>query len=119
MKPSDQLPVMTFNSGAELRAWLMSNHARSDGIWIRIAKSASKHESVTFHEVLDEGLCFGWSESKRLAGDVDFYLQRFTPRRHRGTTSKRNLQRAADLIAQGRMLPSGLKALALQEGDDA
>ena len=110
---------MTFNSGAELRAWLMANHARSDGIWIRIAKSASKHESVTFHEILDEGLCFGWSESKRLAGDVDFYLQRFTPRRRRGTTSKRNLQRAADLIAQGRMLPSGLKALALQEDADA
>jgi uncharacterized protein YdeI (YjbR/CyaY-like superfamily) len=115
MKPAE-LPILTFNSGAELRAWLMANHAGSEGIWLRIAKSASRHKSVTFQEVLDEGLCFGWSESKRLAGDADFYLQRFTPRRRAGTNSKRNIQRAADLIAQSRMLPSGLKALGLHEG---
>lgn len=118
MKPADNLPIMTFNSSAELRAWLLVNHARSDGIWLRIAKSACKRKTTTFLEVLDEGLCFGWSESKRMAGDADYYLQRFTPRRRSGTTSKRNSLRAADLIARGQMLPSGLKALGMREDAD-
>ncbi len=29
--------------------------------------------SVAFEEVLDEGLCFGWSESKRITYDEKFY----------------------------------------------
>ena len=30
----------------------------------------SEIPSVDFHDVLEEGLCFGWSESNRRAGDA-------------------------------------------------
>ncbi|HII84056.1 MAG TPA: hypothetical protein HA271_04280 [Methanobacterium subterraneum] len=108
-----ELPILSFNSAKELREWLMENHALSSGIWLRIYKKNSGVESVTFEEVLDEGLSFGWSEGKRIKGDEKSYLQRFTPRRTIGTTSKRNLEHVKRLIRENQMMPSGLKALGL------
>jgi uncharacterized protein YdeI (YjbR/CyaY-like superfamily) len=106
-----EFPVFEFKSADELRAWLMKNHTASDGIWVRIYKKGSGVSSVTFEEVLDEGLCFGWSESKRIKGDEISYLQRFTPRRTKGTTSKRNRERIKRLIKVNRMTHSGLTVL--------
>ncbi len=110
---STDLPVMMFPSAPELRAWLERRHESSEGIWVRIYRSGSGVPTVTFEEVLEEGLCFGWSESKRIAGDEQSYLQRFTPRRKLGTTSERNRQLISRLIAEDRMTPSGLRALGI------
>ncbi len=114
---SSELPVLEFRSSAELRAWLMAHHATSDGIWIRIYKANAGIESVSFEEVLDEGLCFGWSESMRRKGDERSYLQRFTPRRARGTTSKRNREHVERLLKEGKMTPAGLGALGIEPDD--
>lgn len=104
-------PVLSFTDRARLREWLVANHASSAGIYLRIYKKHSGIPSVSFEEVLDEGLCFGWSESKRLRGDERSYLQRFAPRRAKGTASERNLDHARRLIEQGLMTPAGLAAL--------
>jgi uncharacterized protein YdeI (YjbR/CyaY-like superfamily) len=109
----DGFPILSFASGSQLRAWLQANGATSDGIWLRIFKRGSGVESVTFDEVLDAGLCFGWSESKRLAEDNHSYLQRFTPRRAKGTKSERNRRRVERLIEEGLMTSQGLRALGM------
>ena len=101
--PSDALPTLAFTNAHELRTWLEKYHNDSSGIWIRIFKKNSGMPSVTFEEVLDEGLCFGWSESVRRSFDKKSYLQKFTPRKSRGTKSARNLARAKALIEQGKM----------------
>ncbi len=105
------LPVVTFGSRAELRAWLEAEHARSAGVWVRLAKSGCGVDSVSFLDVLEEGLCFGWSESTRHAGDRVTYLQKFTPRRTRGTTSERNRRLVEELRSQGLMTPAGEAAM--------
>ena len=110
-KQPDNLPIMSFESASALRKWLIENHATSDGIWVRIGRRHSGVPSITFHELLDEGLCFGWSESTRRSGDEQSYLQRFTPRRTKGTRSMRNQERVQRLIEEGKMMPSGLEAL--------
>lgn len=110
-KQSPELPILAFESVTRLREWLTLNHAESDGIWLKIFKKNSGVPSVTFEEVLDEGLCFGWSESMRRRGDDQYYLQRFTPRRTKGTTSERNREHIERLIRENRMTPSGLLAL--------
>jgi uncharacterized protein YdeI (YjbR/CyaY-like superfamily) len=110
----DKLPVMVFESGEELRAWLMINHGTSDGIWVRIFKKDSRIKSVTFEEVLDQGLCFGWSESMRRKGDESSYLQRFTPRRTQGTASRRNREHIERLIKERKMTPAGLEAAGIK-----
>ncbi|HYO17739.1 MAG TPA: hypothetical protein VES02_03605 [Dermatophilaceae bacterium] len=51
----------------------------SAGMWVRLAKKGSEIPGVDFHDVLEEGLCFGWSESNRRAGDAVSYLQKLTP----------------------------------------
>ncbi len=109
----DDLPVMEFKNGVDLREWLTKNHSTSPGIWIRVFNKQSGEESVTFEELLDEGLCFGWSESMRRGYDEISYLQRFTPRKTRGTTSKRNLDRVKILLAANRMTKAGLLALGI------
>jgi uncharacterized protein YdeI (YjbR/CyaY-like superfamily) len=111
MTTPDGLPIHEFKTSDELRAWLEDHHDSSGGMWLRIYKKNAGVQSVTFEQVLDEGLCFGWSESKRLRYDKDSYLQRFTPRKTVGSQSSRNLVRAQLLVEKGRMRPSGLKAL--------
>ncbi len=106
-----ELSIIAFKSADVLRLWLVENHATSEGIWLRIYKKNSGVASVTFEEVLDEGLCFGWSESMRIKGNEKSYLQRFTPRRTKGTTSKRNQEHIQRLIKEKKMAPFGLKAL--------
>lgn len=111
----EDLPVMEFKNGEALRKWLSQNHSTSPGIWIRVFNKRSKLESVSFEELLDEGLCFGWSESMRRKFDDVSYLQRFTPRKTKGTTSKRNLERVIVLLAAGRMTDEGKRYLASGE----
>jgi uncharacterized protein YdeI (YjbR/CyaY-like superfamily) len=106
-----EFPILAFESADELRAWLESHHAESPGMWLRIFKKNSGVPSVSFEDVLDEGLCFGWSESSRRSHDDVSYLQRFTPRKAPGTSSRRNAARVRALIREGRMTPAGLKAL--------
>jgi uncharacterized protein YdeI (YjbR/CyaY-like superfamily) len=105
------LPIKHFESRAALRRWLEENHATSSGILVRIYKKDSGVVSVGFEDVLDEGLCFGWSESIRLKGDEQSYLQKFTPRRTKGTISQRNRRHATRLLSDGKMTPAGLAAL--------
>lgn len=104
---------MSFATRAELRQWLEGNHGSSAGILVRLYKRGASVASVDFVDVLDEGLCFGWSESQRLKGDEISYLQKFTPRKSRGTTSERNRRHAEMLIAEGRMTDAGRAMLDL------
>ena len=108
------LPVMSFGSRPELRDWLQKEHARSPGVWVRLARVGSGVASVGFRDLLEEGLCFGWSESTRHRGDGHTYLQKFTPRRTRGTTSERNLRLLDALRADGLMSPAGEAAVSTQ-----
>lgn len=110
-----ELPTLEFLTRAALRSWLELNHLSSPGIFVRIFKKHSGLPSVSFEEVLDEGLCFGWSESNRQALDSVSYLQRFTPRKGKGTNSSRNLEHAQLLRSAGLMRPEGLKSLGLSE----
>jgi uncharacterized protein YdeI (YjbR/CyaY-like superfamily) len=105
------LPVVEFKTQAELRAWLINQHATTSGVWVRVFKKSSHIPSVTFEQLLDEGLCFGWSESARRSYDEKSYLQKFTPRKKKGTTSERNLKRARELIEAGMMTASGFEVL--------
>ena len=107
----EALPVVAFATRAELRDWLHLEHARSSGIWVRLARSGTALRSIRFHDLLEEGLSFGWSESTRHSGDAQTYLQKFTPRRTRGTKSERNKRMFEALHAQGLMTAAGEAAM--------
>lgn len=109
----DGLAVRGFADAGELWAWMEKHHSSHQGLWVRLQKTKSPIPSVSFHDLLEAGIAFGWSESTRRAGDALSYLQRFTPRRGKGTTSERNRRIASQLEADGRMTAAGRRALGL------
>lgn len=107
------LEVVAFTDVAALRAWLAGQRTDHPGVWVRLRRSRSSVPSVTFHDLLEEGIAAGWSESTRHGYDDDSYLQRFGPRRTRGTASERNRRIAERLDAEGRLTEAGRRALGL------
>jgi uncharacterized protein YdeI (YjbR/CyaY-like superfamily) len=106
-----ELPIISFKDIQELHLWLKTNSTTSCGVRVRLYKTKSKIPSVTFQELLEEGLCFGWSESKRHPYDEISYLQFFTPRKTKGSTSTRNKLLIEKLIETKRMTDQGFAQL--------
>lgn len=107
---SDDLEIIAFASVEQLWSWLDHHHATHPGAWVRLEKANSNAVSISFHDLLEAGIAYGWSESTRRAHDSTSYLQKFTPRRRPGTASERNRAIADRLEAEGRMTPAGRRA---------
>lgn len=107
----EDLDIVEFADVKALHQWLEAHSTQHPGVWVQLRRARSQHPSVTFHDLLIEGIAFGWSESTRRSYDDDSYLQRFSPRRKRGTVSERNRRIAAELEATGRMTEAGRAAL--------
>ncbi len=117
MKLSPDLPMMLFDSPQQWEDWLKVHHAISPGIRLQIAKKGTGKQSVSYDQALDVALCYGWIDGQKQALDDTYWLQRFTPRRSKSVWSKVNTEKAAALIAQGRMQPAGLKAIEAAKQD--
>ncbi len=109
-KPAE-LPVRLFKDRAAWEAWLARQHAKSAGLWLRIAKAASNVKSVSYAEALDVALCYGWIDGQKKAFDDATWLQKFTPRGKRSIWSKMNREKVQRLVESGRMQPAGLEAV--------
>jgi uncharacterized protein YdeI (YjbR/CyaY-like superfamily) len=115
--PADPLPVKVFESTQAWDAWLATHHADSPGLWLKIAKKGSAGTSISYSDALDVALCHGWIDGQKGRHDDDYWLQRFTPRKPGGNWSKINTERAAALIASGRMRPAGLREVEQAQAD--
>lgn len=99
-----------FTTAAELRHWLEENHATASELLVGFYRRGSGKPSITWQELVDEELCFGWIDGVRKGIDEVSYANRFTPRKPRSTWSAINIARAKELMRLGRMHPAGLKA---------
>ena len=108
MASKSDLPIVAFASQKAWEKWLKVNHVTSTGIWMQLAKKASANPSVTYAEAIEIALCYGWIDGQKQAHNVDFWLQKFTPRGRKSIWSKINREKALALIASGRMKPAGL-----------
>jgi uncharacterized protein YdeI (YjbR/CyaY-like superfamily) len=115
--PPDPLPVMTFESIDAWDAWLAAHHAGSPGLWLKIAKKGAAGTTISYSDALDVALCHGWIDGQKGRHDDDYWLQRFTPRKPGSNWSKINTERAAALIASGRMRPAGLREVERAQAD--
>ncbi|MBM7170234.1 YdeI/OmpD-associated family protein [Streptomyces sp. G44] len=111
------LKVMTCTDEPQLAAWLEKHHADSPGLWVKLAKKGSGVASVTAAEVNDVALCYGWITGHRKSYDDVHYLQKITRRRPRSLWSKVNIDRVAELTAEGRMREPGLAEVASARAD--
>jgi uncharacterized protein YdeI (YjbR/CyaY-like superfamily) len=106
-----------FETPSELRAWLEEHHATEAELWVGFYKKASGRRSLTWSQVVDEALCFGWIDGKVQRIDEQRYRQRLTPRRPTSNWSAVNIAKVAELRAQGRMTPAGEAAFAARRED--
>ena len=109
--------IKSFRNEAALEKWLSANHDRATEIWLRVYKKDSGIESVTTAQALDIALCWGWIDGIRKAYDEKSFLQRYTPRRPKGTWSQINREHVARLIAAGRMTPHGQRQIDAAKAD--
>ena len=112
-----ELPILEFRTSKSWETWLERNHAKSDGIWLRIFKKASGEPTVTYAEALDSALCYGWIDGQKRGHDDVSFLQRFTPRRARSIWSQVNTRHVERLVAAGRMRPAGMRAVEEAKAD--
>lgn len=98
-------------SAAALRDWLEAHHGQEASIWlVTWKKGADPDRHVSTGEVLDELLCFGWVDGRRMVLDEARTMQLVAPRRVQHW-SRSYKERAARLIEEGRMRPPGQAAI--------
>jgi uncharacterized protein YdeI (YjbR/CyaY-like superfamily) len=114
--PTD-LPVLGFDDQAALEEWLEAEHATAPGVYVKLAKKGAGVPSVTYAELVESCLCFGWIDGRSNRLDDRFYLQRITPRRTRSVWSQKNVEAVGALTAGGRMRPAGLAAVEAARAD--
>ena len=92
---------------------MKKNHAASPGVILVYAKKHTRLSSLDWDEAVEEALCFGWIDSKRMPLDGDFFLQIFTPRKAKSRWSGLNKKRVAALTEAGLMTKAGQAAIDL------
>ncbi len=108
----DNLPITLFETEQDWIHWLEKN-GNDPGIWVQIAKKGSGINSINYQETLEVALCFGWIDGVKNTYDDKSWVQRFTPRKPNSKWSKINRNKAEELIAAGKMRPSGLAVIEL------
>jgi uncharacterized protein YdeI (YjbR/CyaY-like superfamily) len=106
-KAKRDLAVLAFKSRQAWDAWLASQPADSQGLWLKLAKKSSGIASVSKPEAIDSALCHGWIDGQIDSLDDTYWLVRFTPRRSTSKWSEKNRTRALQLVALKRMRPAG------------
>jgi uncharacterized protein YdeI (YjbR/CyaY-like superfamily) len=99
-----------FATPRDLRAWLLEHHDTATELWVGLYKKGSGRPSVTWSEVVDEALCFGWIDGVRRGIDDQSYMNRLTPRKPNSNWSAVNIRRVQELTKRRRMRAAGLKA---------
>ena len=105
-----------FSRRAQLREWLEHYAATNKECWIamyRVRRPAECGDCLSYIDVVEEALCFGWIDStlKRLPDGR--LAQRLSPRRKRSHWTELNKQRCASLEARGLMTEAGRRVLAM------
>ena len=98
-------------SKTEWRKWLQENHISKQAVWLVYYKKKSEIESITWSEAVDEALCFGWIDSKRISIDKNISHQFFSKRKPKSTWSKINKNKVQEFIEKGLMTEAGLKCI--------
>ncbi len=84
-----------------------------------LAKKGTFRSTTTLNhdQALEEALCHGWIDGQLRRRDSGTYNQRFSRRRPRSAWSRRNIDMAERLLAEGRMHSAGVAELERARAD--
>ena len=98
-------------SQKEWRQWLQENHASQQSVWLVYYKKETNKPTVSWSDAVDEALCFGWIDSKKISIDKETSRQFFSKRKAKSTWSKINKNKTERLIANGLMTKIGFESI--------
>lgn len=103
--------ILKFNHRNELRQWLISNCCTAKEGWIICCRRNNvPHGALSYLDVVEEALCFGWIDSTIKTVD-GLHLQRISPRRKNSQWSELNKERCRRLERLGLMTDLGRSVL--------
>ena len=91
--------------------WLAAHGQDKSEIWVVLYNKASGKQTVTYPELVEVGVAYGWIDSMNKGMDEEKYAQRFSPRRERSNWTDGNKAIARRLIQEGRMTAGGKATL--------
>ena len=103
-------PAVFFRDAAEFGRWLAAHHDTETELWMELRRKHVPDRGLTWEAAVREALCWGWIDSRAERVDDDRRRQRWTPRRRGSTWSTVNIAAVNELLAAGRMQPSGIAA---------
>jgi uncharacterized protein YdeI (YjbR/CyaY-like superfamily) len=112
-----ELEVLDVRSAKDFEKWLVRNHEKSDGVWLRMFPKAAGESTLDWNQAVDVALCFGWIDGQSKKHDDVSRVQRFTPRRAKSSWSKINTERIERLTNEGRMRPAGQREVDAAQAD--
>ena len=104
-------PVYHPQDLAAWRAWLEAHHDAARGVWVASWRRASGRDPVSYEDLVEEAICFGWIDSTANILDADRGLQLMTPRKPKSGWTRLNRRRVEAMEAQGRMTAAGRRAV--------
>ena len=87
-----------------------TNHSRVREAWLVHYKKSPGRSNIAYDDALEEALCFGWIDGKKMSIDQERYASRFTPRGENSAWSALNITWAKSLTTAGKMTQAGLNA---------
>jgi uncharacterized protein YdeI (YjbR/CyaY-like superfamily) len=103
------LKIIDPKNTAGLRRWLNRNHGQRESVWVTIYKKHMGPNYLSYNDVVEEGLCFGWIDSRPRKLDEDRFLILFSPRRPKSVWSAINKKKIRQHIIDRRMTTFGLQ----------
>lgn len=100
----------------EWRQWLEIHHLHKKEIWLQRYVKASGIPAISYDDLVEECLCFGWIDGVIKKWDHQSNVQRITPRSKKTFLSELNRQRIWKLQHEGWMTPAGIAPIADQIG---
>jgi uncharacterized protein YdeI (YjbR/CyaY-like superfamily) len=119
---SEKIKPLTVNSfyakdRQALREWFEENHATSNGIWLVYDKNSSGKRMLTYDDIVEEAISFGWIDSVTRTLNDRQAMQYLSPRRPKSPWSKLNKDRVEKLIKENLMTESGMHIIERSKKD--
>ncbi len=103
----------------EWRDWLQQHHRDSPGIWLTTYKKAAGDRYVSYEEIVQTALCFGWIDSRPRKLDELRTQLLLTPRAPSSAWSAANKARIEALNRAGLLAESGRAAVQVAQANGA
>ena len=102
-----------------LRTWLKNHCSQSESVWLVKWKKGFGKNYISYDDIVDELLCFGWVDSLPKQLDNKKTMLRISPRNPKSNWSKVNKERVDRLMQDEKMEAQGIKMVEIAKANGA